>query len=339
MRRRVFWGFIFLVVLVGAMSAKLLMSASKASPTPWTRAAGNPILSPSSAWEQTAVQEPTLSYDAGTDTYVMYYTGGWLNPGLGRATCPGTSDPTVAANWTRYAGNPILGQGGSGVAGFVSGTNVTKVGSTYYAYYYDALGGGNLKVSTSSDGLAWNTPTTAIASTAVAWVSGWANSFAWNEGGNTWKMLVEGRSTGVGNPWTISYATSTDGLSWTVQGSGPLTSLSIGGIGDYSGPWLTNGGVKTNGRYQLWFHAAITDINFTDIYHAYSTDAQNWTITGNELYANHGTYEAQQVADPSVIEKGNFTYMAYDGVNNNTSTSYINIAKYPGSIANLVLWK
>lgn len=277
--------------------------------------------------------------DTNAGLYKMWYTGGWTNPGLGYATCPITSDPTVGANWTKYAGNPVLGQGGSGVAGFASGNNVIKVGATYYSYYYDTLGGGNLKVSTSSDGIAWNTPTTAIAANSVAWVSGWANSFAWNEGGNTWKMLVEGRSVSAGNPWTISYATSTDGLSWTVQGSGPLTSLNIGGIGTYSGPWLVNGGSKINGRYHLFFHAGTNDINYSNIYHAYSTDAQNWTVTGAILYANLGAFETQQVADPSVVENGGQTYLFYDGVNNNTSTSYINAAKYPGPIANLVLWK
>ena len=241
---------------------------------PFTRVA-EPLLSPTVTWEGPALQEPTVAYESGT--WKMWYTGHYSSPALGYATC--TGDPTVTGNWTKYASNPVLGQGGSGVAGWVSGTNVVKIGTTYYAFYYDANGGHNLKVSTSTDGIAWGAPTTALAFNVEAGISGWANSFVWNEGGTAWKMLVEGRSTGTGTPWLPYYATSTDGLAWTIQ-AGPLTSLkpSTATTSYGSGPWLARGGVKVSGYYELWYHAGA--IPNSDIYHAYSTDAQNWTVTG-----------------------------------------------------------
>lgn len=325
------------------LATALLRDAKKKPRIGWTRASGNPILSAGAAWEtNNAVQEPTVLYDAAAGLpmsakFGMWYTGGYTNPAMGYAYCT-AADPTNPANWTKYASNPILGQGAV-VAGFVSGNNVVKVGSTYYAYYYDTLGGGNLKVSTSTDGLTWSAPTTALASNAVSWMTGWANCFVWNEGGTTWKMLVEGRSTTSGTPWRIAYATSTDGLTWTVVGTGPLTSLVVGGAFACGGPWLLNGGQKIGGLYHLYFHAGGGGANYSDIYHAYSSDAQNWTVAGLELEPNYGTYEAQQAADPSAIEVGGISYLFYDGVNNSTIAGYINVATIPGKVSDLVLWE
>lgn len=323
------------------LATKLLRDAKQRPRTTWKRAAGNPILSPGATWEGGGsgfIQEPSVIYESGT--WKLWYTGNITNTAVGYATC--TSDPTVAANWTKYASNPVLGQGGSSISGFASGINVVKVGSTYYAYYYDTAGGGNLKVSTSSDGIAWGTPSTALASGTPSWMpGGWANCFVWNEGGTTWKMLVEGSThAGGGQPWAIAYATSTDGITWAVVGSGPLTSLAYGGYTGYSGPWLANGGAKVNGRYQLWYHADNPgNSNFSSIVHAYSTDAQNWTITGLELEANGSSIELQQVADPSVLEVAGITYLFYDGIDNTGGHGYINVATYPSSISDLVLWE
>lgn len=325
------------------LATALLRDAKKKPRIRWTRATGNPILSAAGGWESSnAVQEPSVLYDAAAGLpmsakFGMWYTGGFTTPAMGYAYCT-ADDPTVAANWTKYASNPILGQG-TVVAGWVSGNNVVKIGSTYYAYYYDANGGGNLKVSTSTDGLTWSSPTTALAKGAVAWMpGGWANSFVWNEGGTTWKMLIEGSTTsGGGTPWAIAYATSTDGLTWTIVGTGPLTSLQVTSGSNYGGPWLLNDGQKIGGLYHLYFHSG--QGNYTNIYHAHSSDAQNWTVTGLELEANFGTYEAQQAADPSTIEVGGIGYLFYDGVNNGPIAGYINVATIPGKVSDLVLWE
>ena len=318
------------------------MAATQAvRPTGWQRSANNPILSPAVTWEGLAVEEPTVLIDAVGGKFRMYYdgttnldnTGAW---GMGVATCPLTSDPAAPGNWTKYASNPVLGQGGSSYAGKVSGTNVVLVGSTYYCYFFDGSGASPLYVSTSSDGYVWGTPTVAIAAAAVAWMRGWANSFVWNEGGSTWKMLVEGRNA-ANTAWVTNYATSTDGLSWTVQGSGPLTSLAVGT--NYGGPWLANGGAKTNGRYHLWFHSG-TGALFSDIFHAYSTDAQNWTVTATvELQHNWSANEKEQVADPCIVEHGGVSYLFYSGVDNTGAHAYTLVATYPGAIASKVLWE
>ncbi len=312
------------------LATALLVACQPAARTGWSRAT-EPLLSAAAGWESTggaAVQEPNVLYESGT--WKMWYTGGWGTEAVGYATA--TGDPTVTANWTKYASNPVLGGGGSGYAGTVNCISVVHVGSTYYAYFR-AASPYNLMVATSSDGITWGTPTTALAYNAVTWVNGWANTQVWNEGGTTWKMLAEG-SSGTGT-WAISYATSTDGLSWTVQGSGALSSLAVAGMNSYGGPWLANGGAKVDGRYQLWYHAGGS--NITDIYRAWSTDAQNWTQGAvPELVHNGGAYETQQVADPSVVQNGAITYLFYSGVNNSTPASWINVATIPMTLSNYV---
>jgi hypothetical protein len=169
------------------MGTALLRHAKKLPRTPWQRVSGNPILSASQAWEGTTCQEPNIIYESGT--WKLWYTGSYLSCAIGYATC--TSDPTVPGNWTKYAGNPVLGQGGSSVAGFAAGTSVYKFGSTYYVYYYDALGGNNLKCSTSSDGIAWNTPTTLLTAGTPSWAKKYSGDvFVWGSSG-AWKILAE----------------------------------------------------------------------------------------------------------------------------------------------------
>lgn len=300
-------------------------------PYGWLRAA-QPLLTGSVTWEQNAMQEPNVLVEA--SQYSMWYSGGWAAEAIGYASCPIVSDPTVTANWTKYASNPVLGGGGSGLASVTGRSNVLKVGSIYYCYFCKPVINSDLFVRTSTDGLTWGSEATAIAHNQVGWTVGWANSFVWNEGGTTWKMLVEGETASTTPPWAINYATSTDGLSWTVQGSGPLTSLQPSAGLTYSGPWLARSGAKIGGNYQLWYHSG-SGVN-TDLYYAYSTDAQTWTLGGAQILHNGSTYENQQISDPSVVEHGGTVYLFADGVNNGADNSWINANLFAGSLEQML---
>lgn len=328
------------------LATSLRRHAKKLPRTGWLPAIGTtPIITPTQTYDNDAVIEPSVLYESGT--WKMWY-GGWHGVTnvecINYATC--TGDPTVAGNWTKYAGNPVVGSSSSGLTG---GPCVAKVGSTYYIYYFDAAGGGNIKVATSTDGISWGTASTALSKTAAAWVTGWTNVFVWNEGGTTWKMLVEGPpSAGGAVLANISYATSTDGLSWTPQGTGFVTGLvnSPGTEAGGGGPWLSGGGAKVNGRYQMWLHGSNVAA-WSDIYHAYSTDAQNWTVTSpakpEMVPPTNGTVTTsstiQQAADPCVVEVNGTSYLFHSGVNNNPTSGNIYVATYPGPIADLVLWE
>lgn len=335
------------------LATALLRTAKKKPRTDWTRASGNPILSAAGGWEaNNTVQEPSVLYDAAAGLpmsakFGMWYTGGYSTPGIGYAYCT-SDDPTIPANWTKYASNPVLGQGGSGIAGWASGTSVFKFDSTYYCFYYNASGGSNLMCSTSSDGLAWNTPSSILAAGTPNWCNKYAaDLFLWGSSG-AWKMLVtiSGNPTG-GQPWQVAYATSSNSTpdsGWTVQGTGPLDSLRPQGVAStasaYGSLCFAYGGQQVNGRYYAWYHAG--NGLLSNIFLAYSTDAQTWTpITDPFLQLEHdgGTHEPQQVADPSVAEAGGVSYLFYDGVDNNAPAGYINVATYPSTLADLVLWE
>jgi hypothetical protein len=289
----------------------------------WTRAAGNPILSPSAAWETTAVFEPTVLYDA--DTWKMWYTGGWSTPAIGYATCPGTSDPTVAANWTKYGGNPVI-------ATYAARGTVVKVGGLFYCYYADANPTANLKVRTSTDGITWGAATTVFASGLVSGITGWANTAVWVEQGNQWHMLVEGYT---GSQWQIRASTSTDGLTWTTPGAA-LTTLQVGS-GSYGGPWVPTPPIR-NGLYHLWLHNSTSGTLPTDINHYTSPDLTTWTRVGSSPILTHtGTgFEIDQVADPCVLERNGTAYLWYDGDNNTSSAAHIGVATIAATLAAVV---
>lgn len=311
-----------------------------------------PLISPTVGWEGTAVQEPDVHYDAGSATWTMWYRGafnGSVNGAIGVVTC--TSDPTSPGNWTKYAGNPVVGQGGSGIAGAAQQPAVIKVGATYYLTYAD--GSGNLMQTTSSDGLAWNSsPTMLLAVGSVAGTHRWANSRVWtDDGGTTWWMfLVGGTSLAGGPPWnTYLFKASAITGTWNPQNSSnPLTTMAFPGwAGGYgSSSWATVDGVDTReipaGRLVQWYainQAASSGIP-SAVTHAYSTAGggyTSWTQPGVEdLFPNYGTYEGDQASDPRVLQVGGSSFLFFDGTTNTLSTAYINLATYPGSLAQLL---
>lgn len=283
----------------------------------------NPVISPDTSWEETAVFEPSVIYEGGL--FKMWYTGGWDHSAVGYAE---SADGSI---WTKNS-SPVLGQGGSGVSGQAVRNNVIKIGSTYYCYYVDAIAtNANLKVATSSDGLSWTVVATALAYNVNGAVDGWANTSVWKEG-STWYMLAEGHSAPI---WKTFALTSSDGLSWTFLNSGnEIISLQVASGGMYGGPNMCG---KIGSTYHLYYHAcAISGSLPTSIYHATSTDLINWTITSGTVLALSGTdFEIDQVADACVIEVSGRTYLFYDGDDNQANCANVGLAIFEGTLSSL----
>lgn len=287
----------------------------------WTRSGSNPLISPALSWEETAVVEMVVILEDGV--FKMWFRGGWNAEAIGYAT---SAD---GIHWTKYAGNPVYGLGGSGEAASVALPEIRKVGSTYYLFAIKhpfGIGGTNsLVVATSTDGITW-TPQTA----SISLPSGktlWGNRVVWREG-STWKMLNEaGPST-----WEMYLYTSSDGLTWSIQNSGnPLTTLQVHAGGAYGGPTFpTQDAIvipKRNGVYELFYHAAPVSGNQpSHIYRATSSDLITWTQTGGVLIATGSGEEIDQIADPSVIVAGSVAYLYYDTTINATETGKIMLA-------------
>lgn len=307
----------------------------------WTRVA-EPLISPTVAWEGVGVQEPDVHYEAGT--WKMWYSSASVTGGIGYASC--TSDPTIPANWTKFAGNPVLGAGGSGIAGFSARQHVRKVSGTYHCFYSDAVGGGNLKRSTSANGTTWAAPTTAIASGAVAGVNGWANSDLYFDG-TSWFLFVEG-NIGAGPvhqwaPYLFKNTAITGDGAWVVQNGGaPLSSLQVSGYDNGYGQGLSIAEIDGTDTFQLgapyvlWCHASkATNPVTSDIMHAYGVAPSftTWTpVSTFDLLHNGGTFEQSQAADPNVLQVSGKSYLFFTGENANTLAGYINLATFDGTL-------
>jgi sucrose-6-phosphate hydrolase SacC (GH32 family) len=302
-----------LVVLGVAGTFPRLLAPSGSA---WTRSASNPLMTATLSWESTAMQEPMVLLENGL--WKMWYTGGWSSVATGYATS------TDGITWTKYAGNPVYGQGGSGYAGGSNCPQVTKVGSTYYLYSTDNAVP-KVNIATSTDGITWTTQTPSISLPSGKTL--WGNRVVWIEGA-TWKMLQEAGNS----PWEIYYYTSSDGLTWSIQNSGnPLTTLQVHAAGMYGGPTMAQqGGItipKRGGLYEIWYHAAPGAGNTpTNIYRATSPDLITWTQAGAALTHTGSGDEADQIADPAVIVVGSVAYLYYDAVVNATSTGKIMLA-------------
>jgi predicted GH43/DUF377 family glycosyl hydrolase len=132
----------------------------------WTRSTSSPVLSPSQAWEQTAVSEVARVISG--VTWKMWYTGGWTHPGIGYAT---SSD---GITWTRYAGTRSTARAARATRTPRTVRNVRpKVG--HVDYYLYSSGGANpttpfttFRVATSTDGIAWTTQASSISFPSAA---------------------------------------------------------------------------------------------------------------------------------------------------------------------------
>ena len=308
-----------------------------ASSSGWQRTAV-PLISPTVAWEENAVYEPSIRYESGT--WKMWYGGGWANGAIGYATC--TGDPTVPGNWTKYASNPVLGQGGSGIGGFAVRAEVVKDGSTYYCFYSTAAGGSDIKVATSSDGISWTAVGSVLTSGSYAGTHGYANCTVWKEG-STWKMIVEASVNGSGgSPWSLYYAESSALTSgWSVLSHLSNLTISSYGEGSSSPNFAEIDGVRTTAigdyPYQLWYHVSATDGSsiVSDMVHGGGSSVAAMVPIGTDLQANRGAYERDQAADACVLQVAGTSYLFYSGTDNSTPRSYINVATYAGLLSGI----
>lgn len=296
----------------------------------WVKYASNPVVSPSFAYEENALEEPNVIFEDGV--FKMWYSAGWMNQALAYAT---SSDGLA---WTKYGTTPILGQGHGGVSGIVRCTTVIKIDGVYRLYFADANPAANLKYSTSTDGLVWSAPTTVVANSAISGIGGWANTAVFRDPSGVWYMLLEGFVTATSS-WNIYLLTSLDGSSWSfLNSSNPLSSLQIVAGGMYGGANIPVP-YKINGYYHLWYHASTSAPNLpTNIYHAYSSDLINWTVvTPKPALSFSGTgYEIDQVADACVIEALGKTWLFYDADDNVTPKAGICVATIDGSLADVI---
>ncbi len=213
-------------ILVWNGSRKLF---DEVSVEPQEKYVKNPILTRSSSgWDEWGIRDQTfLVYPNGSLVYdadgnlSLYYRGENNNraSSIGIAICSRSNDKKTMA-CSKYMGNPVFTpeeMGWNSISRVGTGS-VIKNGSTYWLYFWGWNGTGNyeLYLANSSDGINWRAyslspilsssqfyPERGISLQNVRYVK---KGF--------WVMYIEHSA------YDIVYATSTDGISWTVQNNG-----------------------------------------------------------------------------------------------------------------------
>lgn len=133
-------------------SSKIGYATSKDGLT-WNRVSSNPVLSPDKSWEKVAVMCPDVMWDAKTNTFQMWYSGGeqYEPDAIGYATS------TDGQNWTKLAANPIFSADANNnwEKSKVTACQVVAYQDWYYMFYigFEDVNHAQIGLARSKDGI------------------------------------------------------------------------------------------------------------------------------------------------------------------------------------------
>ncbi len=189
--------------------------ATSADGIDWTKHPGNPVISPTEAWETNSIIPGAVISNTGT--YEMWYTGydsNWVGR-IGYATSPD------GVNWTKYGGNPVLNVGASDSweDEDVAGPAVLEDGGIYHMWYaaYDGIAS-RIGHATSANGTSWTRdPANPVLDIGPSGNWDWLNVYYPNavKVGDEYQLWYSGST--LPSAWQSGYATSADGSNWTRQ--------------------------------------------------------------------------------------------------------------------------
>ena len=221
----------------------------------WVKDVSNPVLEAGQAgsWDSVCINGPAVIKEG--DTYKMWYMGFSEPDDLGGSIGYATS--TDGISWTKYEENPVLEAGDQGAwdVGGVRQPTVIKDGDTYEMWYGGVMEGGDdsyaVGYATSTDGINWTKDSSNPVFESLA--TGWDNesvedpSVIKDDGTyRMWYFGIGAFAEGFG------YATSTDGINWTQQGSTPV--LTMGAFGAWDSNEIFNPHVIKDGTtLKMWY--------------------------------------------------------------------------------------
>ena len=207
----------------------------------WTKYSGNPVLSPSEAWEGSQLVLPEVIKHDGI--YKMWYQNVSIPRHIGYAT---SSD---GINWTKHAGNPVINAGASGEWDDNQiGPGTVIIDGGVYRMWYSGFDGTQLGIgyATSTDGINW---TKHLSNPIFSALGSWLPSVL--KLGSTYYMWYS--YTPSGGSASIGYATSNDGLQWTDWSGNPV--LTKGSSGSWDDVEIQGPSVILDGNtFKLWYH-------------------------------------------------------------------------------------
>ena len=245
----------------------------------------------------------------------------------------GWNKETKTLQLNGFAGRqPVIQNGGTGEFDSANAYrgSVVKDGSTYKMWYsgsnssYLSIG-----YATSVDGLNWEKQGRVLDVAPATFYADSLFSPTVIKDGSTYKMWFAGLSSSV---WRIGYATSTDGIAWTVV-TGAETNgsvLDIGSASDFDEQFVHYPNViKDGATYKMWYTG--TDTNGSGqntIGYATSSDGETWAKQGQVLGngPNSEDFDDFHTESGNVIKDGDVYKMFYTGYNQATTTYAIGYA-------------
>jgi predicted GH43/DUF377 family glycosyl hydrolase len=243
----------------------------------------------------------------------------------------------VTNDWIRYENNPVI----EGTPNEWDGTGVRnpcvlKIDDTYLMYYMSSEmkdGENHIGLATSSDGMTWTKEASnPVLRRGTGWESFRISSPMVIFDDGVYKMWYTG--TTISFYYSIGYATSTDGITWTKYSSDPV--FAHGTTGEWndravSSPYV----LKEDGIYKMWYTGRNYATNQHRIGYATSTDGINWVDHPSSPIIDigePGSYDDLAVSNPTIIVADGKYHMWYQAV---TTTEESTIA-YASSVDGLV---
>ena len=172
----------------------------------WTKYVNNPIINLIPSINKDS-HDQTVLYESGN--YIMWYAAsdnaGSTNFSIRRATSPD------GENWTDDTNNPVFDPQSGWGASTISHPFVLNDGAEYKMWFNSADGGNwQIGLATSPDGINW---TSYAGNPVLTDTTSWEHS---NFGGSS--VIFDGSTYhmwySTNSPFSINYATSTDGINW-----------------------------------------------------------------------------------------------------------------------------
>ncbi|MBU1078261.1 MAG: hypothetical protein KKH98_13265, partial [Spirochaetes bacterium] len=281
-----------------------------------------------------AINQPTVLRDG--SVYKMWLSGGYS--GVARIGYAFSYD---GLNWTIYSNTSLAGLRGA-VIGPENGplfcaddendSTVIKDGLIYKMWFGgQQTGTFRIGYATSSDGINWTVYSNA-SGTKGSVLEGGSPGFASSQvqdpmvikDGSIYKMWFTGIAGSISR---IGYATSSDGINWTIYSN---TSNTNGSIIDVGKPSFASNNVydpcviKDGTSYKMWFTGSKDGER---IGYATSSDGINWSIHSNSgnpngsfLDRGYPSFLSANVGAPTVIRDGAQYKIWYD--NNSDGIGY-----------------
>ena len=235
--------------------------------------------------------------------------------------CGGSTKVFAQTNWTKYSENPVLNFGASGSwddEGVVLPSVIFDSDTFKMWYYGDDGSATRIGYATSPDRVTW---TKSVSNPVL----NLGLSGSWDDAsileptvlfdGSIYHMWYQGFD---GSKRQIGYATSTDGVTWTKNGSNPV--LNLGPSGSWDDAELRQPFVILDGElYRMWYTGSNGSIQ--QFGYATSTDGVSWTRhDGNPIMGrgSSGSWDSVWMASPRVLMNGSsyeMIYSAFGGSN------------------------